>query len=60
MAVSVFWLVAPRNLVEVYQRFRGPLFLITLMMKTAKNSEILVNLYQFTRRYKPEDNHIPD
>jgi hypothetical protein len=34
--------------------------LITLMMKTARTSETLVNFYQTTRRYNSEDNHLPN
>jgi hypothetical protein len=32
--------------------------LIALMMETARTSETLVNLYQTTRRYNPEDSHL--
>jgi hypothetical protein len=28
------------------------------MIKGVQNSETLVNLYQSTRRYKPEDSHL--
>jgi hypothetical protein len=31
---------------------------ITLIMEAAKSSEMLVNFYQTTRRYKPEDSHL--
>jgi hypothetical protein len=58
MAVStkmaVFWVVAPYSLVEVYRRFRGQR-LIALMMEAARTSETLVNFYQTTWRYNPED-----
>jgi hypothetical protein len=30
-----------------------------LMMEVARTSETLVNFYQTTRRYNPEDNHLP-
>jgi hypothetical protein len=50
--MAVFWVVAPCSLVEVYQRFRG------LMMEAARTSETLVNFYQTTRRYIPEDSHL--
>jgi hypothetical protein len=63
--MAVFWVVAPCSLVEVYQRFRGPCclhhqlgLLIALMMEAARTSETLVNFYQITRRYNPEDNHL--
>jgi hypothetical protein len=57
--MAVFWVVAPCSLVEVYQRFRGPCCLaIALMMEAARTSETLVNFYQTTRRYNPEDNHL--
>jgi hypothetical protein len=29
-----------------------------LMMKAARSSETLVNFYQTTRRYNPEDSHL--
>jgi hypothetical protein len=50
--MAVFWVVAPHSLVEVYQRF------IALMMEAARTSETLVNFYQTTRRYNPEDSHL--
>jgi hypothetical protein len=31
---------------------------IALMMEAARTSETLVNLYQTTRRYNPEDSHL--
>jgi hypothetical protein len=31
---------------------------ITLMMEAARTSETLVNFYQTTRRYNPEDSHL--
>jgi hypothetical protein len=33
--------------------------LIALMMEAARTSETLVNFYQTTRRYNPEDSHLP-
>jgi hypothetical protein len=32
--------------------------MIALMMKAARASETLVNFYQITRRYNPEDSHL--
>jgi hypothetical protein len=32
--------------------------LITLMMEAARSSEMLVNFYQTTRHYNPEDSHL--
>jgi hypothetical protein len=32
---------------------------IALMMEAARTSETLVNFYQTTRRYNPEDSHLP-
>jgi hypothetical protein len=32
--------------------------LIALMMEAAMSSETLVNFYQTTRRYNPEDSHL--
>jgi hypothetical protein len=40
--VAVFWVVA---------RF-------ALMMEAARSSETVVNFYQTTRRYSPEDSHL--
>jgi hypothetical protein len=31
---------------------------IALMMEAARSSETLVNFYQTTRRYNPEDSHL--
>jgi hypothetical protein len=42
---TVFWVVAPCSLVELYQCFRGPCC-------------FLVQLYQTTRCYNPEDSHL--
>jgi hypothetical protein len=63
--MAVFWVAAPRSLVEVYQRFKGPLclhhqgdLLITLMMEAARTSETLVNFYQTIQCYNPEDSHL--
>jgi hypothetical protein len=64
--MAVFWVVATCSLVEVYQRFRGPCCLhqegndaiIALMMEAARTSETLVNFYQTTRRYNPEDSYL--
>jgi hypothetical protein len=64
--MAVFWVVAPCSLVEVYQRFSGPCCLqhqgyiraIALTMETARTSETLVNFYQTTQCYNPEDSHL--
>jgi hypothetical protein len=40
--MAVFWVVAR----------------IALMMEAARTSETLVNFYQTTRRYNPEDSHL--
>jgi hypothetical protein len=54
--MAVFWIVAPCSLVEVYQHFRGPCCLHRQgNLITARSSEILVNFYQTTLRYNPED-----
>jgi hypothetical protein len=55
MKMAVFWVVAQCSLVEVYQRFRGPCCLHPSIIRT---SETLVNFYQTTRRYNPEDRHL--
>jgi hypothetical protein len=51
--MAVFLVVAPCSLVEVYQET-----LIALMMEAARTSEMLINFYQTTRRYNPEDSHL--
>jgi hypothetical protein len=43
MKMAVFWVVAPA---------------IALMMEAVQTSETLVNSYQSTRRYNPEDSHL--
>jgi hypothetical protein len=58
MKIAVFWVVAPCSLVEVYQRFRGPCCLHHQGDEVARTSETLVNFYQTTRRYNPEDSHL--
>jgi hypothetical protein len=45
--MAVFWVVASS---------RG--LLIALMMEAARTSETLVNFYQTTQRYNPEDSHL--
>jgi hypothetical protein len=49
---AIFWFVVPCSLVEIYQRSRGPCCL------RWRTSETLVNFYQTTRRYNPEDSHL--
>jgi hypothetical protein len=59
--MAVFWVVVPCSLVEVYQRFRGPCCLShqgDLMMEASRTPETLVNFYQTTRQYNPEDSHL--
>jgi hypothetical protein len=53
--MAVFCVVAPCSLVEVYQRFRGS---CCLHHQGNDSSETLVNFYQTTRRYNPEDSHL--
>jgi hypothetical protein len=50
--MAVFWVVAPCSLVEVYQRFRGPCCLLH------QGDVTLVNFYQTTQCYNPEDSHL--
>jgi hypothetical protein len=52
MKMAAFWVAAPCGPAEVYQRF------IVLMMEAARTSETLVNFYQTTRRYNPEDGRL--
>jgi hypothetical protein len=40
-------------------QFHARGFLIALMMEAARTSETMVNFYQTTRRYNPEDSHLP-
>jgi hypothetical protein len=54
--MAVFWVLAPCSLVEIYQRFRGPCCLHH--QGDDYSSETLVNFYQTTRRYNPEDSHL--
>jgi hypothetical protein len=44
--MAVFWVVAPCSLGDA------------LMMEAARTSETLVQLYQTTRCYNPEDSHL--
>jgi hypothetical protein len=48
--MAVFWIVAPCSLEDES--------LIALMMEASRTSETLVNFYQTTRCYKPEDSHL--
>jgi hypothetical protein len=50
--MAVFWIVPPCRLVEVYQRFGG------LCCLHHQGDETLVNFYQTTRRYNPEDSNL--
>jgi hypothetical protein len=50
--MAVFWVVAPCSLVEVYKRFGGPCCL------HHQGDRTLVNFYQTTRCYNPEDSHL--
>jgi hypothetical protein len=56
--MGVFWVVVPCSPVEVYQRFRGPCRHHHQGDLIARTSETLVNFYQTTRRYNPEDSHL--
>jgi hypothetical protein len=63
LKMTVFWDVAPCNLVEVYRRFRGACclhqqgvgFIIVLIMEAASTSETSVNFYNAARRNISED-----
>jgi hypothetical protein len=48
--MAVFWVVALCSLVD-------DLAMIALMMEAARTSGTLVNFYQTTRRYNPEDSY---
>jgi hypothetical protein len=60
--MAVFWVVAPCSVVEVYQRFTRSLLhpssFIALMMEAARTFEMLVNFYQTTWCFNPEDSHL--
>jgi hypothetical protein len=61
MKMEVFCVVAPYSLVEVYQRFKVTFCLHhqgALTVEAASASETLVNFYQTTRRYNPDDRHL--
>jgi hypothetical protein len=65
LKMAVFRVVALCSLIEVYQCFRGPRCLHhqgdddeDLTIKVARTSETLVNFYQTTRRYNPEDSNL--
>jgi hypothetical protein len=47
--IAIFWVVAPCSLVKGR---------IALTMEATRTSETLVNVYQTTRRYNPEDSHL--
>jgi hypothetical protein len=53
--MTVFWVVAPCSLVEIYRRFRGA---CVLMIEATSISETSINFYQTTRRNNPEDSHL--
>jgi hypothetical protein len=62
--MTVFWVVAPCSLLQVYRRFRGAFCLrhqgdeYARVMEAARTSETSVNFYQTTRRNNPEDSHL--
>jgi hypothetical protein len=58
LKMAVFWVVAPCSLVEVYRPFRGAYCLHHQGDEAARTAVILVNFYQTTRRYNPEDSHL--
>jgi hypothetical protein len=43
---------------NISKRFHARGLLIALMMEAERSSESLVNFYQTTRRYNPEDSHL--
>jgi hypothetical protein len=56
-----FLVIALCSMVEVYQRFRGTCCLYhqdnNAVMKEAARTSKMVNFYQITQSYNPEDNH---
>jgi hypothetical protein len=57
--MTVFWVVAPCSLVQVYD-VSGILVvsIIKAMMEAANTSETSVNFYQTTECNNPEDSHL--
>jgi hypothetical protein len=55
--MAVFWVVTPCSLVEASEVHAASI-IIVLMMEAASISETMVNFYQTTRRYNPEDSHL--
>jgi hypothetical protein len=51
--MAVFWGAALYSLAVIYH-----CLLIALMMEAARSSEMLVNFYQTTWHYNPEDSHL--
>jgi hypothetical protein len=58
--LTVFWEVAPCNLIEVGRRFRDVYWLNhdTLMIETVSISEMSISFYQTTRLNIPEHSHL--
>jgi hypothetical protein len=54
--MTVFWVVAPQSgrSLPMFQRYLLP----ALMMEAASTYETLVNFYQTTQCYNPEDSHL--
>jgi hypothetical protein len=60
-SLSFFWFLAISSRCSWYllvPRFLARGLLIALTMEAARTSETLVNFYQTTRRYNPEDSHL--
>jgi hypothetical protein len=55
MKRAVFWVVAPCNLIEVTNVSE---VFAALTIEAVRTSETLVNFYQTTRCYNPEDSHL--
>jgi hypothetical protein len=56
--MTVFWIVEPCSLVQVYRRFRGAYCLYHQDDQEVNTSEMSVNFYQTTRRNIREDGHV--
>jgi hypothetical protein len=58
--MPIFWVVEPSSLVKFtnVSDVLAASILIALMMEAASTSETLVNFYETTRRYNPEDSHL--
>jgi hypothetical protein len=55
LKITVFWVLVQCSMEEIYQSFRGICCVNSPTMEAASTSETLVNFYQTTWRWNPED-----